>query len=42
VNPGRLLSAFSHIGYNPVSALLDIADNAVSAKATKIAISVDT
>lgn len=42
VNPGRLLSAFSHIGYNPVSALLDIADNAVSARATKIAITVET
>jgi hypothetical protein len=40
VNPGRLLSAFGHIGYNPVSALLDIADNSVSAQATTIAITV--
>ncbi|MBP3955359.1 ATP-binding protein [Gemmata sp. G18] len=42
VNPGRLLSAFGHIGYNPVSALLDIGDNSVSAQATSIAIKVDT
>jgi hypothetical protein len=36
-----LLHALSRIGYHPVSALLDITDNAVSAQASKVAITVD-
>lgn len=40
-NPSRLLSALGRIGYHPVSALLDIADNSVSAKANKVTITVE-
>src|SRR5256885_2106177 len=40
VNAGRVLRALGRIGYHPVSAVLDIADNAVSARATKIAIDI--
>ncbi len=41
-NPNRVLTAIGRIGYQPVSALLDIADNSVSAKASKVAITVET
>lgn len=39
---GRVLQALGRIGYRPVYALLDIADNSLSAGATKIAINVVT
>lgn len=39
---GRVLRALGRIGYHPVSALLDIADNSLSAGATKIAVKVET
>jgi hypothetical protein len=39
--PGRLLNALGR-HHNPVSALLDIADNSVSAQASKVAITVET
>jgi hypothetical protein len=38
---GRVLKALGRIGYHPVSAMLDIADNSLSAGGTKIAINVD-
>ncbi|MBK6709675.1 MAG: ATP-binding protein [Chloroflexi bacterium] len=41
-NAGRVLSALGRIGYHPVSALLDIADNSVSANASKVSISIET
>ena len=36
INAGRLLAALGRIGYKPESAILDIVDNSVSARATKI------
>ena len=33
-NPARLFDALGRIGYNPVSALLDICDNSISAEVT--------
>lgn len=41
-NAGRVLRALGRIGYHPISAMLDIADNSLSAGATRIAINVDT
>jgi hypothetical protein len=41
-NPSRVLSAIGRIGYHPVSALLDMTDNSVSARASKVAIAVET
>ncbi|MGH7173456.1 MAG: ATP-binding protein [Gemmataceae bacterium] len=41
IYPNRVLNALRRIGYPPVSALLDIADNSVSAQASKIAIIVE-
>lgn len=38
---GRVFQALGRIGYDPVSAILDIVDNAVSAGATNIVISVN-
>lgn len=40
-NPSRVLAALGKIGYHPVSAILDIADNSVSAHATEIAIKIE-
>ena len=37
-NAARVMQALGRIGYNPVSAILDIADNSVSAGATKVVI----
>jgi len=39
---GRVLQALGRIGYHPVYALLDIADNSLSAEATQIAINIVT
>ncbi len=39
---GRVLQALGRIGYDPVSAILDIVDNSVSASATSIVIKVNT
>jgi len=39
---GRVLQALGRIGYNPVSAILDLVDNSVSASATSIVVKVDT
>ncbi len=41
-DPGRLLQALGRIGYDPVSAILNLVDNSVSASATSIVIKVDT
>ncbi len=41
-NAARVLHALGRIGYHPASALLDIADNGLSAKATRIGIHIDT
>ena len=38
---GRVFQALGRIGYDPVSAILDIVDNSVSAGATNVAISVN-
>lgn len=40
-NPGRVFHALGRIGYHPVSALLDIVDNSVSAGATSVLVKVD-
>jgi len=40
-NPARVFDALGRIGYNPVSALLDMCDNSVSADATKVRISIN-
>ena len=40
-NPGRVFQALGRIGYDPVSAILDIVDNSVSAGATSISINVN-
>lgn len=37
-NPGRVFCALGRIGYNPVSALLDIVDNSVSAGADLVTV----
>ena len=39
---GRVFQALGRIGYEPVSALLDLVDNSVSANATDIVINVET
>ena len=39
---GRVLQALGRIGYDPVSAILDLVDNSVSASATSIVVKVDT
>ena len=39
---GRVFQALGRIGYEPVSALLDLVDNSVSANATNIVINVET
>ena len=39
---GRVLQALGRIGYSPVSAILDLVDNSVSASATSIVVKVDT
>ena len=39
---GRVLQALGCIGYDPVSAILDLVDNSVSASATSIIVKVDT
>ena len=39
---GRVLQALGRIGYDPVSAILDIVDNSVSASATSIVVKVKT
>ena len=39
-NPARVLAALGKIGYDPVSAMLDIADNSVSAGAGHINVSI--
>ena len=41
-NAGHVFQALSRIGYEPVSALLDLVDNSVSANATNIVINVET
>ena len=41
-NAGYVFQALSRIGYEPVSALLDLVDNSVSANATNIVINVET
>ena len=38
---GRVFQVLGRIGYAPVSAILDIVDNSVSAGATNVAISVN-
>lgn len=40
LNAGRLFQALGRIGYHPVSALLDLVDNSVSAGATSVIINV--
>ena len=40
-HPSRVLAAIGKIGYNPVSAILDIADNSVSAKCTYLSININ-
>ena len=40
-NAGRVFQALGRIGYHPVSALLDIVDNSVSAGATSVLVKVD-
>ena len=39
---GRVLQALSRIGYDPVSAILDLVDNSVSASASSVVIKVNT
>ena len=39
---GRVLQALGRIGYDPVSAILDLVDNSVSASATSVTIKVNT
>ena len=39
---GRVLQALGRIGYDPVSAILDLVDNSVSASATSVVIKVNT
>ena len=39
---GRVLQALGRIGYDPVSAILDLVDNSVSAGSTSVAIKVNT
>ena len=39
---GRVLQALGRIGYDPVSAILDLVDNSVSANATSVIIKVNT
>ena len=41
-DPGRVFQALGRIGYDPVSAILDLVDNSVSASATSIIVKVDT
>ena len=41
-DPGRVFQALGRIRYDPVSAILDIVDNSVSASATSIVVKVDT
>ena len=41
-DPGRVFQALGRIGYDPVSAILDLVDNSVSASATSIVVKVDT
>ena len=41
-DPGRVFQALGRIGYDPVSAILDLMDNSVSASATSIVVKVDT
>jgi hypothetical protein len=41
-NPARVIAALGKIGYQPVSALLDMVDNSVSNNATRVAIRVLT
>jgi len=38
MNAARVLAALGRIGYKPVSAILDLVDNSVSAQASKISI----
>ena len=40
-DPGRVFQALGRIGYHPVSALLDLVDNSVSAEATSVVINVN-
>ena len=40
-DPGRVFQALGRIGYDPVSAILDLVDNSVSASATSIVIKVN-
>lgn len=40
-NAARVLQALGRIGYDPVSAILDITDNSLSAEATKIEIKIE-
>ena len=41
-DPGRVFQALGRIGYDPVSAILDLVDNSVSASASSIVIKVNT
>lgn len=41
-DPGRVFQALGRMGYDPVSAILDLVDNSVSASATSIVVKVDT
>ena len=40
INAARILAALGRIGYQPVSAILDIVDNSVSAEATNVAVQI--
>ncbi len=40
-NAARIFAALGRIGYTPVSALLDLVDNSVSAKATKVYVGIE-
>ena len=41
-DPGRVFQALGRIGYDPVSAILDLVDNSVSAGSTSVVIKVNT
>src|SRR5690348_9581494 len=41
-NAPRVLTAIGKIGYDPVAAILDIADNSVSNGATRVSIKIET
>ncbi|MEU3571046.1 ATP-binding protein [Kitasatospora sp. NPDC036755] len=41
INPGRILRAIARIGYTPESAICDIVDNSVTAKAQRISIKLE-